>query len=42
LSGYRFKSIEDAAWFLGLPPERNVMESRLKMMEYARKFRGYT
>ena len=40
-SRHRFESIKEAAEFLDLPPERNVIESRLKLMKYAHKFRGY-
>jgi len=40
-SKYRFESIQEAAEFLDLPANRKVMESRLKLMKYAHRFRGY-
>ena len=40
-SKYRFESIEEAARFLDLPSDRLALESRLNMLEYAQKFRGY-
>jgi hypothetical protein len=40
-SRYRFESMGQATEFLDLPSQRGVIESRLKMMKYAHRFRGY-
>jgi hypothetical protein len=39
-SSYRFESLKEVAMFLNLPTDKAVLESRIRLMEYARKFRG--
>jgi hypothetical protein len=39
-SSYRFESLKEVAMFLNLPTDKAVLEARIRLMEYARKFRG--
>jgi hypothetical protein len=38
----RFESLQEAARFLDLPTDKAALETRARLIEYARKFRGYT
>jgi len=41
-SSYGFESVEEAARFLELPSDRDAIETRIQMLQYAQEFRGYT
>jgi hypothetical protein len=41
-SSYGFESMEEAARFLELPSDRDAIETRIRMLQYAQRFHGHT